>query len=186
MQKRSIKGMLLAAVVVLGLGITATGCDLVSVNPEKDRQQVMATVDGTDITKNAYNNAMAYVELYYAASDQSLPTGTDLQTMKEGIFDSVVQNQVFAAKAKKDGTTVDEAAAKKEGKASYDSVKTEADKKYAGILADNYTTDELFAAYMEDNAVISAYADKVLTAYEDKLTKNPEEYLKTSVGTIDG
>ncbi|MGL4547882.1 SurA N-terminal domain-containing protein [Eubacterium aggregans] len=186
MKKTTIRKMALGLTVTLGLGMLFSGCSLVSVNPERDSAQTMMTIDGTDITKANYNNALACAEMYYAANGTSLPTGSDLKTMKKQIFDGVVQTQVLAAKAKKDGLKVDEAAAKKTGKSSCDSIKKEVDKKYNSTLSNNNTNDESFAAYMEDNAVTSAYADKCLTVYTDSVKKNPDDYLKTSLGTVDG
>jgi len=178
------KKFILAALVIGLVCGAGTGCALVSVNAEKDRAQVLATINGTDIHKDLYDNAMAYTNIYYSANNKDLPTGSDLKTLKKNLYDSIIQNQVLAAKAKKDGVTVDEASAKAEGKTSYDSVKKEAAKKYDSILSDNFTNDKLFAAYMQDNAVTSAYADKALTARQDAIKKDTKLYLDESIGKI--
>ncbi len=181
---QKMKKTLLIALAVAIACLAFSGCALVSVNPEKDRAQVIATINGTDLHKDVFDNAMAYTNCYYAANNKDMPTGSDLKTVKSDLYDSIIQNQVLAAKAKKDGLKVDEASAKKEGKSSYDSIKKKVEKKFSSILSDNFTMDELFAAYMQDNSVTSAYADKALTAYTDSLKKNPGKFLDELVGKI--
>lgn len=178
--KKQLLGVMLAAALCL----VFSGCALVSVNPERDRAQVIATVNGEDITKDTFNNAMAYTEMYYESQGQNMPTGSDLTDLKQSIFDEIIQNAVLAAQAKKDGLKVDEASAKKSGDESYTSIKKEMDKKYDSILSDNYTTDELFKAYLEDSSVTAAYADKAQTAYDDKLDEDSSSYMDEAVGKI--
>ena len=184
MKKTAIKKLALTMAVTIGMGALFSGCGIVSVNPERDSAQVMMTIDGEEVTKSEYNNSMAFTEMYYAASEMGMPTGSQLKEIQKGIFDGVVQNQVLAAKAKKDGKTVDEEAEKKNGRKEYESIKEKAGKKYDGILEKNYTNDESFAAYMENNAVTTAYAEKALNDYMDNLEDNPDDYLGKSVGTI--
>ena len=50
MHKNKIRGVVLALAVTLGITTLTTGCSLVSVNPEKDKQQVIAEIDGQSMT----------------------------------------------------------------------------------------------------------------------------------------
>lgn len=184
--KRSMKGFVLALTVMLCAGITLSGCNIVTVNAQRERDQVFMTVDGNDVTKSVYNCAMAYMDMYYQSSGGSMPTGTKLKTLKSNMKDEIVQTQVLAAKAKKDGLTVDEASAKASGKSSYDSIKSKIGTKYSTILSDWNIDDDIFSAYMQDNAVDTEYADKALTTYQDSIKANPDDYLNTSVGTASG
>ena len=56
MHKNKIRGVVLALAVTLGITTLTTGCSLVSVNPEKDKQQVIAEIDGQSMTKESFNN----------------------------------------------------------------------------------------------------------------------------------
>ena len=148
----AVIGRALTAVVCLGLvGALVSGCALVTVNPERDRAQVIATINGKQLTKAVYNNTMANTAIYYAVNGQTMPTGSDLKDLQKNTFDAVIQNQVLAAKAKKDKLKVNEASAKKTGAITYQAVKKQAAKKYAGILKNYSTNDKLFAQFMQDN-----------------------------------
>ncbi|WP_281672341.1 SurA N-terminal domain-containing protein [Pseudoramibacter alactolyticus] len=182
----AVIGRALTAVVCLGLvGALVSGCALVTVNPERDRAQVIATINGKQLTKAVYNNTMANTAIYYAVNGQTMPTGSDLKDLQKNTFDAVIQNQVLAAKAKKDKLKVNEASAKKTGAITYQAVKKQAAKKYAGILKNYSTNDKLFAQFMQDNTVTTEYASKALAAYRKQLKKHPYRFLDKSVGTVD-
>lgn len=179
-------GRALMAVTCLGLVIAlAAGCALVTVNPEKDRAQVIATINGKTVTKAVYNNTMANTAIYYAVNGQTMPTGSDLKDLQQNTFDAVIQNQVLAAKAQKDKLTVNEASARKTGATTYQAVKKQAAKKYAGILKNYSTNDKLFAQFMQDNTVTTEYASKALAEYRKQLKQHPYRFLNKSVGTVD-
>ena len=170
---------------VLCLSLTISGCAMVSVNPEKDNAQVLAVIDGQDLTKSAFNNTMVTTQLTYESAGQEMPTGKDLAKLRGNVADSVINNAILAAKAKKEKMKIDENAAKKSGKTSYESIKKEAAKKYDGVLKANYTDNETYAKFMEDNEVTVEYADKALPAYHDKLKKDSKAFIEESVGKID-
>ncbi len=175
-----------ALTALLCLSFTISGCAMVSVNPERDNAQVLAVVDGNEVTKSVYNNTMASTQLTYESSGQNMPTGKELEKLHKSTAESVINNAILAEKAKKEKMKVDEAAAKKTGKSSYDAIKKAAAKKYESILKANYTDDKTYAKFMEDDAVTSAYADKAMTAHQDALKKDSKAFLEESVGTIDG
>ncbi len=167
------------------LALSFSGCSLVTVNPEKDNKTVIATIDGKDVLKSEYNNYLAMMTMSYEGAGQTMPTGSDLKTMKENLYESLVQAITYADEAKKEKLTVDEAAAKKQGKEQAASLKkTLGDEKYATILSDNYTTADAFEQWMQDYQVTSAYASKVSDAFSAKLEKDPTEALSKVVGKI--
>ena len=174
-----------ALMALICLTLTVGGCAMVSVNPERDNAQVLAVIDGQDLTKSAFNNTMATTQLTYASGSQEMPTGKDLAKLRSSVADSVINNAILAAKAKKEKMKVDENAAKKSGKSSYESIKEDAAKKYDGILKENYTDDKTYAKFMEDNEVTVEYANKALSAHHDALKKDSKSFLEESVGTID-
>lgn len=190
MKKRIMgKKWLKAAALILCvgmIGVWTSGCALVNVNGVRDRAQVIAEINGQKIKKAEFNNTMAYIALTYSVNGQSMPTGSDLKTLKQDTYDQLVQTEVFAAKAKKDKQKVDEDAQRKSGQKAYKAIKKQAAKKYSSILKTYLTTDKSFAAFMEDNAVTTAYAQKAIAKYDKKLSKNPDAFLKTSVGSVEG
>lgn len=185
MGKKWLKAAALLLCVAM-IGLWTSGCALVKVNGVRDRAQVIAEINGKKIKKDVFNNTMAYMALTYSVNGQSMPTGSDLKTLKQDTYDQLIQTEIFAAKAKKDKQKVDEAAQRKAGQKAYKSLKKEAGKKYSGLLDTYLTTDKSFAAFMEDNAVTTAYAQKAVAQYDKKLSKNPDAFLNTAVGTVEG
>lgn len=182
MHKQRIKGLVIALTMAFGMTAVASGCTLVTVNPERDNAQVIAEIDGQQLTKDNFNNYMAYYEM--ANSNGSMPTGSELEELRKDVFDSLMQTEAMAVKGKKDGEKVDEAARQKEGEESLKSLKESASKKYDSILKNNNTTDESFTAFMKDLAVKNAYASAAATKYTDDIKAHPEKELDQTVGKI--
>lgn len=178
--------LLTAVVSVALIASMVSACALVTVNPSRDNAQVIVTVKKNNVKKSVFNNTMVSTEIYQTASGGSMPTGSQLDTLKQQVLDSVVSNEVLAQKAKDDGVKVDEASARKTGLSTYKAVKKQAAKKYNQILKTYNTTDKAFKQYMQDYSVVTAYADKAQSAFEKTLKKNPDKYFSKSVGTVDG
>lgn len=177
----------LLALVCLCLALPLAGCSLVSVNPEKDNATVIATVDGKDVLKQDYNNMLALVEMQYDAAGQALPTGGDLKSMKENIYDTLIQQKVLALQADKDGLKIDEAAAKKQADATLKSLKqTLGNDKYKNILNNNYATPESFEKWIPGYEVEAEKATKAAQQFQDNFKKDPSKVLDEAVGTING
>lgn len=185
---KRIRGLRALALVicVCAIGIWTSGCALVNVNAVRDRAQVIAVINGRNVKKELFNNMMADTALAYASGGQSMPTGSNLKTLKQETYDELIKNQVFAEQAKKLKLKVDEDAARKSGRKAYKSLKKQAAKKYQTTLKTYYTNDKSFSAFMEDNAVTTAYAQKALNRYDKKLAKNPDRFLNKSVGSVEG
>ncbi|MDO4288095.1 MAG: SurA N-terminal domain-containing protein [Eubacterium sp.] len=184
MHKQKIKGLVLALTMAFGMTAMASGCSLVTVNPERDNAQVIAEIDGEQLTKESFNNYMAYYEM--ANSGSTMPTGSELKELKENLFDSLIKTEAMAAKGKKDGEKVDEDAKAKEGEEDLESLKSSVENKYDSILKNNNTTEESFTAFIKDFTVKNAYATAASTKYTDDLEANPEKELDQTVGKING
>ncbi len=185
MQKHKIKGMVLALALVLGIGVTVSGCTLVTVNPERDNAQVIAEIDGQQILKKDFNNYMAYYNLYYEANGSSMPTDSDLDDMKQSVFDSLIQVDAMSVQAKKDERTIDdEEGTRSSAEESLNSLKEQVGDKYDSILSTYNTDEETLKAFMQDYMVASAYAGEAYTAHTDYLKENPDDILNTVVGKV--
>ena len=53
------------------------------------------------MTKESFNNYMAYYDLYYTANGNSMPTGSKLTEFKKDLLDSLVQVGAMTAQAKR-------------------------------------------------------------------------------------
>lgn len=184
MHKNKIRGVVLALAVTLGVTTLTTGCSLVSVNPEKDNQQVIAEIDGQSMTKESFNNYMAYYDLYYTANGSSMPTGSKLTEFKKDLLDSLVQVGAMTAQAKKDNITIDEAAAESQAQTALDSLKTSAGNKYDSTLSKYNTDNDSFTQFMKTFMVDNSYASECYSKHMDYLKEHPEEELDQVVGKI--
>lgn len=173
-----------AAVLVLLLMLQLTGCALISVDPDRDNAQVIATLDGQDIYKSQFNNYMAYLEMQYKMSSQSLPTGSSLKTLKENLYDTLIQQDALAMKADQDGITVDEDSLKKSAEETYDSLSENLGEGFTRILETNYVTEEMFKDWIIQFQINSSKASKVLENYLDSVKKDPSMVLDQAVGKI--
>ncbi|WKY47344.1 SurA N-terminal domain-containing protein [Eubacteriaceae bacterium ES3] len=182
-KKRLLAGFIVAVMLT---GMLFSGCSLVSVDPEKDRAQVIAEIGDETILKESFNNYMAYYYMYYKASGMTFPTGDDLNTMKSDLLDDLVRVNVLTIQAKADGlepadtTTVDVETMLSSLKSSL------GDDEYAKILSDYNTDDESFSAFLTSLMEQYAYADAIQANFEENLKANPQDELGIVVGTIDG
>ena len=149
--KKYIK-IFFVAVLLLFITTGFTGCILINVNPERDNAEVIATIDGKDIKKSEFNNYMALVQMNYESGDQQWPTGSSLKTLKDNLYQSILQQHVFALKAEKDGEKVDEEKIKKDAEESITNLQEEVGEDlYEKILTDNYSTPDQFKEWMIEN-----------------------------------
>jgi foldase protein PrsA len=185
MEKKRFGSVTLLLIGVVLISLLAGGCSVVQVNPEKDKQQVVAEIDGTQILKESFNNYMAYYQMYYLASSKTFPSGDELKTLKTDILNDLVRVNTLTAQAKKDGVTVDEASISANADSMISSLKTTlGDEKYANILK-NYNTDETsFEAFMKTFLVDYSYANTQETNYTNNLKTDPSKELNTVVGKI--
>ncbi|WKY43981.1 SurA N-terminal domain-containing protein [Eubacteriaceae bacterium ES2] len=182
-KKRFLAGFIVAIMLT---GMLFSGCSLVSVDPEKDRAQVIAEIGDETILKESFNNYMAYYYMYYKASGMTFPTGDDLNTMKSDLLDDLVRVNVLTIQAKADGvepadsSTVDV-------DTMISSLKTSlGDDEYAKVMSTYNTDEESFSAFLTDLMDKYGYADAMQAKFEEDLKADPSQELSTVVGTIDG
>lgn len=185
MKKSRITALILTGVVCVS--IFAGGCSLVKVNPEEDKKQVIAEIDGTPLLKESFNNYMAYYQMYFDASSKAFPTGAELETLKKNILDDLVRVETLTAKAKKDGVTVDESAISTNATSMMDSLKTSlGEDKYAAVLTTYNTDPTSFETFLNTFLLDYSYANTMETNYTNALKGDPSKELDTVVGTVGG
>ena len=182
MKNKKILAVLITVVMILTT--VFSGCSLVSVDPEKDSAQTLMTIGDETITKSVFNNYMAYLEIYYTAAGYTMPTGSDLEEVKDNVLETIVQTQILAAKGKIDGLEVDEAEATESGEEAYEEMKESAENSYETILSTWNTNDESFKAYMIQNSIDAEYAEAAQEAFTANIEADPEAYFAESVGTV--
>ncbi|MCG2729597.1 MAG: SurA N-terminal domain-containing protein, partial [Acetobacterium sp.] len=183
MKKSRIMALILTGVICVSL--FAGGCSLVTVNPEQDKKQAIAEIDGTPVLKEDYNNYMAYYQMYFDASSMTFPTDKELTTLKKDILKDLVRVETLTAKAKKDGVTVDETGIAANATSMLGSLKTTlGDDKYAKVL-ETYNTDATsFEAFLNKFLLDYSYANTMETNYTNTLKADPSKELNTVVGTV--
>jgi len=186
MQKLKL-GVLILAIVV-AISMTSTGCSLVTVNPEKDNEQILATIDGQDIQKSMYNNYMAYYTLFYTANGQTVATdGLDYETLKKSNLDALMQTEIMAAKAKKDELEIDEDEATSGSEDVLSSLKDSvSDGTYTATLTQYNSDEDAFTAFVSQYMVDSAYATAEQEQHDEEMEEDPSSYTDSQVGTING
>lgn len=94
---------ILAGVLALLSAAVFCGCNMVSVNKEKDEAQVVAVVDGTKITKGEFYDALDSALTMYGMSRADLEDNESGDEILAGILDSAVTEELLYQKAKADG-----------------------------------------------------------------------------------
>jgi len=186
MQKLKLGVLILAVVVTISM--MSTGCSLVTVNPEKDNEQILATIDGQDIQKSMYNNYMAYYTLFYTANGQTVATdGLEYETLKKTNLDALMQTEIMAAKAKKDALEIDEDEATSGSEDVLSNLKDSvSDGTYTATLTQYNSDEDAFTAFVSQYMVDSAYATAEQEKHDKAMDKDPSSYTDSQVGTING
>lgn len=187
MLKKKIAGILLSGCLVLSVMLSSVGCSLVTVNPERDNAQVIAEIDGEQLTKEAYNNYFAYVCIQALVNDSTMPTGNELKEYKQDLLENLVQIKTLEAKAKKDKIEVKEDEIKKSADEDYKSMQSEVGEgRVTNLLTQNNVTEESFKKFLGDYNVASEYSSKIYEKHLEALKKNPKEETDQVVGKING
>ena len=105
------KNTLVRIAALVCMASLLVGCSLVRVNPEKDRQLVIATVNGEDILKSDFLDQYEQSKYYNGITDEAEndPQYKDfIDQVKESILDSLIINKIVEQKAREAGYTVTE------------------------------------------------------------------------------
>lgn len=99
---RAIYKGCIAALVIIGM-LACTGCNMVSVNKEKDEAQVVATVNGVEIPKKDFYDNLNAMLMMYGMSTQDIQDSETQQELLESVLDEVVGQEALYQQAKEDG-----------------------------------------------------------------------------------
>ena len=175
----------LTAVLIILLAVSFTGCDLISLNEEKDAKAVVAKINGTEYTKAQFNNFFRLYDMAYESYGSTTPSKGDsgYEDYKEDIFDSFVYSAAYALLAKDSGAEITD----EDVQAQFDNLVemfkyyTGSDAAYEAFLADHDLTEESFREMTEEYCTWMAYSDKY-----DETEPTFDEALNCTALTVDG
>lgn len=135
--------------IALGLSalmlIAVCGCDMAVLNKEKDAKSTVATIDGTDYLKGDFLNFYNFYLFLYDSYGYTLPsTDSDIENLKESVFDSWVDCLIKKSECAAAGTAVDaeEITAAVDEFIAQAKTTAKTDEDYAKLLSDyGYTAD---------------------------------------------
>ncbi len=91
---------LLAVALVLVMGALSIGCSLVSVNEEKDRAQVVATIGNIQILKGEYIDTFnEMLGAYKSYGSDPTTDSKSLQSFQDGVLDAIVKTKMMYYRA---------------------------------------------------------------------------------------
>lgn len=136
-------------ILIFVLLFTFTSC--AQLNEEKASGRVVATVNGTNITKAEFDKFLNYYEIVYAVNDQSLPTGKDLKDFKEEILTNYTEVQAEYIDALARGYSVADSVYQTNVKNAMDYItQTVGADKLDAFFAEYKTTKADFEAFLND------------------------------------
>ena len=106
MKQLKITSLLLATVLLLGV---VAGCGIVQVNPEKDRAQVVAEVNGEKILKGEVLDRLDREKAYYNLTDEAINDKNNKEQVleiKKAILDQIATEKLLLQKANEAGFKV--------------------------------------------------------------------------------
>jgi foldase protein PrsA len=107
---RQVKSISILLAIILLLGIVA-GCGLVQVNPEKDRSQVVAEVNGEKILKGEVLDRLDRDKAYYNLTDEDINNKDNKEMVlevKKTILDQIATEKLLLQKASEAGIEVND------------------------------------------------------------------------------
>ena len=112
------KGFLMTSLISLALAclMLLSGCGMVKMDQQKDYAQIVATVNGTEITKAQFVVRYEWNKLYYiyqyqnyygAAPDEESDTiKAEFEKLKEQTLDTMIREEIVLQQVKKGGFDV--------------------------------------------------------------------------------
>lgn len=99
---------ILGAACAAAAAVACVGCSsMVSVNPEKDEQQVVAEVNGSPIEKSQYYDLIETYGTMYGMTADDLNDSENGATMRESLLDQLVDEEALYQQAVEDGLVDD-------------------------------------------------------------------------------
>lgn len=98
------KGKWLVLALTAAVTVSFAGCSMVSVNEARDRAQVVAEVNGVQITKGDYKDSVNNILSQYGMSEETmLADSANSETYKQGVLDTLVDRELVYQAAEKEG-----------------------------------------------------------------------------------
>ncbi len=165
-----IRKVALISIIIVLIIVTA-GCNLVQMNPDAEKKQVVAEIEDKKITKQDFNYYLSIEKLNWKVQGQEFPTDElQLKQIKAQIFEALIENETIVYLAKQEEITVDEESAANQVEEMRDIIIEDigGQEEYEGFLEDNNITTEEFDAFLNDYFLRNQYVQGL---YE-KITKD--------------
>lgn len=180
LKKRNVKKGIII-VTIFSLILMISGCNLVQMTPEAEKEQVVAEVGEEEYTRQEFNSYFALNEMIYTASGQPFPTEEEQRGEVKGqLLNSFVNDQLTVQLGKTEEVKVEEKDPQKnikDFKKSYQEA-LGGEEEYNKILEKNNVASEEFDQYLENFFQDSEYS----IALQEKVLKDvsvSEEEIKT-------
>jgi hypothetical protein len=165
MMKRIFTGILLLSIAVLVLG--ACSKDSSKGNAEKEnKEDLVATVDGKDISKQEYNKELEAMKASY--EQQGMPADQMDSKMKKelekSVLDQMINAELLLQTAEKDGISIEQ----KEVDAELEKIKTNFgdEKQFEEALKKNEMTEKELKGQLEKQMTVTKYLDSKIGKVE--------------------
>lgn len=174
----------ITSILIIALLFTFTSC--AQINEEKAAGRIVATVNGTNITKAEYNKYYKYYEIVYAVNDQSMPTGSDLKDFKEEILTYYTEVQAEYLDAVEGGYKVKDSVYQANVKNAMDYIaETIGEDDLDSFFTQHNTTKEDFEAFLNDYYKKLSYTNALEEDFFSIMSVD-ESLLTHQVATVNG
>jgi len=166
MMKRIFSGILLLSIAVLVLGACSNN-DSTKQNAEKETTgDVVATVDGKDISKKDYDKELESMKATYEQQGMTADQMDSkmLADLEQSVLDQMINAELLLQTAEKDGVSV----AQKELDAELEKIKTNFadEKQYEDALKQNELTEKELMAQLKKQMTVIQYLDSKIGKVE--------------------
>ncbi len=166
MMKRIFSGILLLSIAVLVLGACSNN-DSTKQNAEKETTgDVVATVDGKDISKKDYDKELESMKATYEQQGMTADQMDSkmLAELEQSVLDQMINAELLLQAAEKDGVSVEQ----KELDAELEKIKTNFadEKQYEDALKQNELTEKELMAQLKKQMTVIQYLDSKIGKVE--------------------
>ncbi|KIY23085.1 SurA N-terminal domain-containing protein [Mesobacillus subterraneus] len=166
MMKRIFSGILLLSIAVLVLGACSNN-DSTKQNAEKETTgDVVATVDGKDISKKDYDKELESMKATYEQQGMTADQMDSkmLADLEQSVLDQMINAELLLQAAEKDGVSVEQ----KELDAELEKIKTNFadEKQYEDALKQNELTEKELMAQLKKQMTVIQYLDSKIGKVE--------------------
>lgn len=176
----------LSVMLIFAFLFTFSGCNLISVNKEKDRKRVVAKVDDKEIYKGEIDDYINFLEIMYDSYGYQFSEDKDeVKQIKEGILDAVVEYNVL--KLNKENVQIDEKEIKKDVDDTLEAMKEafsqNGQTSYEDAINQKGYTEESFYDAVYNYTLLSNYTQKFSEDFIN--SENANKYTLSTVLKVD-